>query len=394
MASTPADGAGEPVEAKVKGKEEGEKKKAGGGVLGRMRRGIFDGREDYEKRLQYLSKEEAAMHARMRRRTQFSRRTFRNIIVLSVVAEYDFVSEVHKQPCHIVYTDYRPTRLQHYVFPAGGDGLYPVVDENGKFREDSFQKSLNVLDPASGNDKKRENGKQKKCVVSAGKTNVESDIFKMVKMIIQRQYDPVILFSFSKRECEFLAMQMAKIDLNGDIEKVNTETIFWSAMDFLSYDDKKLPQVTRIVAVVLQFHSQDGVFLFNAFHLSYNMLLNQLRYEDGDPEKLLRHSFYQFQADRALPDLENGIHNSYKGICTNVYGIHNSYNCKNVYKVLGAQPPSKSHSAILVNVEKILIVEKGVSLNDSIWFLEVKIDKELLSFLVCLVFLLYKNTME
>ncbi|KAG0476825.1 hypothetical protein HPP92_013666 [Vanilla planifolia] len=42
----------------------------------------------------------------------------------------------------------------------------------------------------------------------------------------------------------------------------------------------------------------------SAFHLSYNMLLNQLRCEDGDPEKLLRHSFYQFQADRALPDLE------------------------------------------------------------------------------------------
>ncbi|XBH78898.1 uncharacterized protein At2g24330 [Triticum urartu] len=87
MASTPADGAGEPVEAKGKGKEEGEKKKAGGGVLGRMWRGLFGGREDYEKRLQYLSKEEAAVHARMRRRTQFSRRTVRNIIVLSVIAE-------------------------------------------------------------------------------------------------------------------------------------------------------------------------------------------------------------------------------------------------------------------------------------------------------------------
>lgn len=46
---------------------------------------------------------------------------------------------------------------------------------------------------------------------------------------------------------------------------------------------------------------------FSAFHLSYNMLLNQLRCEDGDPESLLRNSFYQFQADRALPDLEVGI---------------------------------------------------------------------------------------
>ncbi|KAI4996704.1 hypothetical protein ZWY2020_052046 [Hordeum vulgare] len=51
MASMPVDGAGEPVEAKGTGKEEGEKKKAGGGVLGRMWREIFGGREDYDKRL-------------------------------------------------------------------------------------------------------------------------------------------------------------------------------------------------------------------------------------------------------------------------------------------------------------------------------------------------------
>lgn len=69
----------EAAEAKEKGKR--------GGVLGRMWRALFGGREDFEKRLQYLSKEEAAVHARMRRRTQFSRRAVRNLIVLSVLAE-------------------------------------------------------------------------------------------------------------------------------------------------------------------------------------------------------------------------------------------------------------------------------------------------------------------
>lgn len=47
---------------------------------------------------------------------------------------------------------------------------------------------------------------------------------------------------------------------------------------------------------------------FSAFHLSYNMLLNQMRCEDGDPENLLRNSFYQFQADRSIPDLEVNWH--------------------------------------------------------------------------------------
>ena len=82
-----------------------------------------------------------------------------------------------------------------------------MVDEKGKFREDSFQKALNALVPAGEGDKKRENGKRQKGLV-VGKAGEESDISKMVKMIIQRQYDPVILFSFSKRVCEFLAMQV------------------------------------------------------------------------------------------------------------------------------------------------------------------------------------------
>lgn len=116
--------------------------------------------------------------------------------------------QVHQQPCHIVYTDYRPTPLQHYIFPAGGHGLYLVVDEKGKFREDSFHKALNSLVPTGEGDKRRENGKRQKGSV-AGKVGEESDIFKMVKMIIQRQYDPVIIFSFSKRDCEFLAMQVS-----------------------------------------------------------------------------------------------------------------------------------------------------------------------------------------
>lgn len=37
-----------------------------------------------------------------------------------------WVAGLHKQPCHVVYTDYRPTPLQHYAFPIGGNGLYAV----------------------------------------------------------------------------------------------------------------------------------------------------------------------------------------------------------------------------------------------------------------------------
>jgi len=42
----------------------------------------------------------------------------------------------------------------------------------------------------------------------------ESNCYKIVKMIMERNYAPVIVFSFSKKDCEAYAMQMSKLDFN------------------------------------------------------------------------------------------------------------------------------------------------------------------------------------
>lgn len=80
----------------------------------------------------------------------------------------EWISKVHEQPCHVVYTDFRPTPLQHYLFPTGGEGIYLVVNERGDFREDNFQKAMGLLadmsgeDPASITSGKGRKGKSKK----------------------------------------------------------------------------------------------------------------------------------------------------------------------------------------------------------------------------------------
>ena len=120
---------------------------------------------------------------------------------------------MHKQPCHVVYTDYRPTPLQHYIFPAGGDGIHLVVDEHSQFKEENFSKAMAVLgggDPAEdtggGNKKAKRPGGG-----GGAKGNAASSCFKVVKMIMERNFAPVIIFSFSKKECEAYALQMAKL---------------------------------------------------------------------------------------------------------------------------------------------------------------------------------------
>ena len=70
-----------------------------------------------------------------------------------------WICKSHDQPCNVVYTDFRPTPLQHYLFPEGGKGLHLVVNENGEFREDNFNSAMAVLQASQGEDPADLNGK-------------------------------------------------------------------------------------------------------------------------------------------------------------------------------------------------------------------------------------------
>ncbi|KAB0381177.1 hypothetical protein FD755_008961 [Muntiacus reevesi] len=144
---------------------------------------------------------------------------------------------------HIIYTDYWPTPLQHYIFPAGGDGLHLVVDKNGDFREDNFNTAMQVLRDAGDLAKGDQKGQK-------GGTKGPSNIFKIVKMIMERNFQPVIIFSFSKKNCEAYIVQMTKLDFNTDEEKKMVEEVFSNAIDCLSDEDKKLPQVENVLPLL------------------------------------------------------------------------------------------------------------------------------------------------
>lgn len=323
----------------------------------------------------------------------------------------EWVAKIHHQTCHVVYTDYRPTPLQHFIFPAGGDGVYMVVDEKGRFREDTFGKAMaalgtSALDDAVDDVVTKGGGKKKNMRGSKGKGG-PSDLFKIIKMIMERNYDPVIVFSFSKRECEQYALQLAKLDFTSDGEKKLIEQVFLNAIDSLSEDDRQLPQIDAILPLlkrgigihhggllpilkeVIEILFQESLLkilfatetfsmginmpartvvftasrkwdgtdfrwisageyiqmsgragrrglddrglviqmidekmepaaakdilkgtadpLNSAFHLGYNMLLNLLRMEGGDPERMMQLSFHQFQNERAAPAMEEEL---------------------------------------------------------------------------------------
>eukprot|EP00526_Cylindrotheca_closterium_P029124 CAMPEP_0113649258 /NCGR_PEP_ID=MMETSP0017_2-20120614/26169_1 /TAXON_ID=2856 /ORGANISM="Cylindrotheca closterium" /LENGTH=1088 /DNA_ID=CAMNT_0000561611 /DNA_START=16 /DNA_END=3282 /DNA_ORIENTATION=- /assembly_acc=CAM_ASM_000147 len=170
----------------------------------------------------------------------------------------EWICAIHHQPCHVLYTNYRPTPLQHYIFPQGGEGLHLVVDEKGKFRENNFQKAMGTLQSGSmdvaaadamlnsGNGKKRKRGGAK-----GGKKGGQfADLHRIVKLIMDRNLNPVIVFSFSKKDCEKYALALNREDYTDDVEKDLITQVYTNAIESLGDDDQKLPQVQALLPLL------------------------------------------------------------------------------------------------------------------------------------------------
>jgi ATP-dependent RNA helicase DOB1 len=150
-----------------------------------------------------------------------------------------WICKIHDQPCHVVYTDFRPVPLQHYVFPAGGDGIFLCVDEKATFKEENFSKAISGIQdivPTQKDPKKN--------------LSAKGDLFKIIKMIWVRNYQPVIVFSFSKRECEANAIQMSKLEFNTKEEQETVAAVYKNAIASLSDDDQTLPQIQNILPLL------------------------------------------------------------------------------------------------------------------------------------------------
>jgi ATP-dependent RNA helicase DOB1 len=163
----------------------------------------------------------------------------------------EWIAKIHRQACHVVYTDFRPTPLQNYFFPAGGKGILLVVDEKGVFREHNFNKAMQLVEEAKGADpadwqaKQKGKGKDKKTNKGTG-PNEKSDIYKIINMIMKKNFHPVIVFNFSKRECENLALKTSSMAFNAPDEKAMVDKVFENGLSGLSEEDRKLPQIAHI----------------------------------------------------------------------------------------------------------------------------------------------------
>ena len=173
-------------------------------------------------------------------------------------------------PCHVVYTDYRPTPLQHYAYPLGGKWLYLVCDERGSFRADTFarlRKDAFGIDEAPDtaaaavpNDAVLAPENKAATAGARGGRGGASDaksaptladaVAKLVRLVRDRDLAPAIVFSFSRKTCESYAAKLARgrdaLKFTDDGEAAAIGEVFDRANSLLSPDDASLAAVVAM----------------------------------------------------------------------------------------------------------------------------------------------------
>lgn len=202
----------------------------------------------------------------------------------------EWVASLHTSPCHVVVTDYRPTPLVHYGYPMGGSGLYLLADSKSKFKGENFDKMRMAFPRDSAiwkeGDDGKEGGEGAEGSASGGastaaenggqdskktqRPDTEKELRKLIAVLHERELYPLIVFSFSRRECEAYAQHLSgggkgkkaklkaskpgspahDIDFNSADEKAAVRSIFHAALQCLDEADRRLPCIDSMLPML------------------------------------------------------------------------------------------------------------------------------------------------
>lgn len=104
----------------------------------------------------------------------------------------------------------------------------------------------------------------------------ELEMFLDFQMIMERKFQPVIIFSFSRRECEQHAMSMSKLDFNTEEEKDTVEQVFRNAVLCLNEEDRSLPAIELMLPLL-----QRGIAVHHSGLLPVIKELVELLFQEG-----------------------------------------------------------------------------------------------------------------
>lgn len=114
-------------------------------------------------------------------------------------------------------------------------------------------------------------------------------------MIMERKFQPVIIFSFSRRECEQLAMSMSKLDFNTPEEKDIVQQVFNNAVLCLNEEDRNLPAIELMLPLL-----QRGIAVHHSGLLPIIKELVELLFQEGLVKALFATETVRWSSDTCL----------------------------------------------------------------------------------------------
>lgn len=137
---------------------------------------------------------------------------------------------------NVVYTDFRPTPLEFFAYKSGDRRAYLLKDLKGEFKPQNFEKISSHDDNPL---KKKKN------------TPKGPGVINIVKMMIQKNWVPAIIFAFIKKEVEQLAKIVAqKLRMLDGKESATLIGLYNSTISTLSQEDQKMPQVVSLLEII------------------------------------------------------------------------------------------------------------------------------------------------
>ena len=159
----------------------------------------------------------------------------------------NWVGKTKKKKVYVMSTPKRPVPLQHFLYTGNGgkskDDIFLVVDENGKFLSEGFEKAKSTK-VARRKDFAKNFGSR-----TSNFLNPKQEQTMWVGLIDHLKRNnrlPVVAFTLSRNRCDSNAEALKSCDLTNAREKFKIHSFFQLCLQKLKSEDRELPQVKTI----------------------------------------------------------------------------------------------------------------------------------------------------
>lgn len=171
----------------------------------------------------------------------------------------EWISEVRGSKVHVIYTETRPTPLEHYLSVSSNNELIKIMynksessKKHKKQKLEQHQSDKDVVISKQSTTYFDQTAFARAIKFVNGKNKVtEEDVTRTINTIIKKDLLPAIIFSFSRKECEKYALRLNHDFLNSD-EKEAVNLIYKNALLNLRKEDQNLSLITNLLPMLLR----------------------------------------------------------------------------------------------------------------------------------------------